>query len=210
MAASVPSSLQSPQDVQLNIIDPDGDITLIIPVKRTDAEKQRSGTSVHPRQFKVSSKHLTFASPYFKARLSANWPEGKDFTEKGSAEISIDGPGCDPETLSIILHIFHALGRHVPKQVTAERLLNIALATDYLQCHAAVEDYGRRWAETLNPSLPRAYDMETKDWILISYTFRWQELFQTTTTLAQRHGQGPLDTGGLPIPKLVKGIYSDV
>lgn len=136
MAVLFGNSLQRPRDT---IIGPHGDLTLVVP------DKGAVLTPGSPRLVsKASSKHLTFASAYFKARLGTDWPEGKDLIEMGSAELTIGGPGCDYSTLSIILHIFHALGRRVPKSVSTDALLNIAVATDYLQCHAAVEEYGLR------------------------------------------------------------------
>lgn len=195
------------------VIDPDGDIILVIPEtqpQNQDEANQKVAKSGSPRQFRVSSKHLTLASSYFKGRLKSNWPEGRELAEKGTAEISLDGPGCDPWALLLILHIFHARGRHVPETVSLKTLLKIALATDYLQCHESVENYGLRWSRNLVPQLPSTFSSNTKSSIMISYTFGWNELFQRTTQLAQQQGKGPLDTAALPIPQSIKGTLSSL
>lgn len=85
-------------------------------------------------------------------------------------------------------------------------LLKIALVTDYLQCHESVENYGLRWSRNLVPQLQSTFSSDTKSWIMISYTFEWNELFQRTAQLAQQQGKGPLDNGALPIPQCIKGI----
>lgn len=140
--------------------------------------------------------------------LGPEWSEGKELASKGAVEISIDAPGCDFDTLVIIMNIFHVRGRQIPKVIESETLLNIALATDYLQCHEAVEDYGLRWSRGLLPDLPSTFGFDTANWIFISYTFRWGDLFQRTTMLAQQHSQGPLNSSSFPILKSVKGIPS--
>lgn len=152
---------------------------------------------------------MTIASRYFKARLGANWPEGRELAENGSTELLIDGPGCDARTLLTILLILHALSREVSNSVNPGRLWKIALATDYLQCHAAVEPYGQGWVEEFKGIIPRTWCEKAKNWIMISSTFRY-EVFRAMNMLAQRRGEAPFDTGGLPIPKSVQDIFSDM
>lgn len=192
----------------MQLIDPDGDIILFIPDAPPEGQprkKQKLSNPESPWRLRVSSKHLALASAYFKKRLGPKWPEGKELASKGSVEIPMDAPGCDFDTLLIIMNIFHLRSRQIPENVKVETLLNLALATDYLQCHEAVEGYGIGWSRSLMPELPNTFSSDTRKWILIAHTFRWKSLFERTTMLAQRQGLRPFDCGSLPIPKSVKG-----
>jgi hypothetical protein len=198
----------------MQVIDPDGDVILVIPdssgegpprkkQKRTDSEISRCLD-----RFRVSSKHLILASDYFKARLGSQWHEGKELASTDLAEIPLDVPGCDSTSLKILMDIFHHRARQVPREIEFEVLLNIALATDYLQCHEAVERYGYSWLHKLTPRVTTKFSPNTKNWMFTAYVFGDNTIFGLCTMLAQQGGSGPFDCGSLPLPAFVKGIFS--
>lgn len=76
------------------VVDPDGDIILFTPgafLPNTTAGRVEECLT----RFRVSSKHLKLASPYFKAMLQNCWAEGRDLLTNGSAEIPVHI--CSPD-----------------------------------------------------------------------------------------------------------------
>lgn len=197
----------------MQIIDPDGDVIIVLPDSSGEGsprKKQKlsdSETTERAVRFRASSKHLSLASGYFKARLGRRWHEGKELASTGSAEVLVDSPGCDSTTLEIIMDILHLRTRKVPKQIGFDILLNIALATDYLQCHEAVEPYGYRWLQDLAPRMQNRFSSSTKCWMFMAHVYKRNCLFRICTRLAQQEANGPFDSGCLPFPAFIKGTY---
>lgn len=194
--------------------DPNGDVTIVVPAQQAKKqgaldrlfpppEWKRSQQDTPEARFRVSSKHLTLTSAYFRGRLGPNWPEGKALTETGSIELILSD--CDPEALCIILSIIHGYSRQVPRSVSFDLLVKLALATIYLQCHGAVEWFGTIWIDGQDLPAPPVVASVLNPWIMVAWAFSHDSAFQEVTKLAEQHMIGFFLGGGLPIPKSIIG-----
>ncbi|KAJ5114536.1 hypothetical protein NUU61_000295 [Penicillium alfredii] len=157
-------------------LDPKGDVTLVAAARDEDNPHDET-------RFPVSSRHLTLASPYFETRLKICWPEGKVLSEQGKVEMAMHD--CDADVLLIILNILHCHLWQIPQSVTLDMMIDLALTTDLLECHEAVNVFGAhvgRRAQRQDVTFDRRGHQEVDHGVL-----------------------GPIDTGNLPIPKWIRG-----
>ncbi|KAJ5510928.1 hypothetical protein N7453_003031 [Penicillium expansum] len=140
-------------------------------------------------RFQVSSKHLTLASAYFRRMLKDCWIPIND---------------CEPNILLIILNLIHGRSRQVPWKLSLPELTDIAVATDFFQCHEAIEVFARIWINNLEPLLSSSFSEDTKRWMMIAWVFKSNDILQETEEIAIQQGRGPFQTINLPIPKSIK------
>ncbi|KAJ5154030.1 uncharacterized protein N7500_009469 [Penicillium coprophilum] len=203
MSAAMSAGLQPPYQV-----DTDGDVVLFTP-KTPLIDISKGNVPGNYARFQVSSKHLALSSAYFKRMLKDRWAEGEALRTNGSAEIPVND--CKPDILLIILNLIHGQLRQVPLRLSLQQLSDIAVATDFFQCHEVVEVFAGIWIKDLwwplsipgwSPFSLSLEDMRT--WLMISCVFKSPDVFEATTRTAMRKGTGPFDTSYLPIPKSVK------
>ncbi|KAJ5124566.1 uncharacterized protein N7515_008391 [Penicillium bovifimosum] len=169
-------------------IDPDGDIILHTPdYLFIDAAK--GAVPGNYARFLVSSRHLALASPYFKAMLRDCWAEGSTLLERGSAEIPVKE--CKPDTLLIVLNLIHGRHRRVPQKLSLQQLTDIAVATDFFQCHEAVEIAASNWKAALQPSEIEMSHLteDTIKWIMIASVFDFRDTLKKVTQIASKKEQ---------------------
>ncbi|KAF3016990.1 hypothetical protein E8E15_006155 [Penicillium rubens] len=174
-------------------VDPDGDIILFTSATSESPSVDAIEGNV-PREhtrFQVSSKHLSLASDYFKRMLKACWAEGAALSTKGSAEIPVND--CKPEILLIILNIIHGRSRQVPRKLSLPQLTDIAVATDFFQCHEALEVFAGIWIQDLKPLILSSFSEDTKKWIMIAWVFKSNDILRQTETIAMQKGTDKID-----------------
>jgi hypothetical protein len=122
-------------------IDPDGDVLLVFtaPGAATPSPAKKRRLSVKSREknntpaggieMLVSSKHLTSASPVFKAMLrNGSFQEGRTLAAAGKVTIPL--PEDDSTAMKILLDILHHRSRQVPKTVTLKELAHLMILGD--------------------------------------------------------------------------------
>ncbi|OJJ31982.1 hypothetical protein ASPWEDRAFT_643803 [Aspergillus wentii DTO 134E9] len=194
----------------INEPDPNGDVTLIVTPRKKPQGLFSDIQSANPTEqpatrFRVSSRHLMLASTYFEGRLSTRWPEGEELKNKGSVELQI--PDADPDAFLIILNVIHGRLNRVPRVVTLETLTEVAILTDYFQCHEPLGLFPSKWVDSLRSPVPRPIYLGGLNWILISWVFGIDDIFTSSTKFAQRQLTRNL-TGNefeLPIPGNIRG-----
>lgn len=161
----------------------------------TEAEVQNTTDSVVMR-IRVSSKHLTLASGYFRARLEHNWSEGKILTSKGYIELPVSG--CDPEALLVLMKIIHCRTREVPEDIDVEMLYQLAKLVDYYDCLEATDFYATQWIRSNKYTLgPNDSDRLAK-WVWICWAFCKKNGFQQAVRIIQRHSKGRVQNLEIP------------
>ncbi|KAM0250809.1 hypothetical protein ACHAP5_002026 [Fusarium lateritium] len=100
------------------------------------------GGSTTQVEFRVSSRHLSLASPVFRAMLESKFKESR-LNEQGLYEIQ--ATEWDTEALVILLDIIHGHHRDVPKRISVETLSHIAIIVDYYGCHEIMELVFTAW-----------------------------------------------------------------
>ncbi|RYP04961.1 hypothetical protein DL764_004122 [Monosporascus ibericus] len=154
-------------------------------------------------QFRLSSKHLVSASPFFKKALRGPWKEGHSVTSDGYRYI--DAEEWDPDALLIVMQIIHGRNWSVPRSVSLEILAKIAVLVDYYNCHEAVHIFSEIWIKTLEGQVPAECSRELILWLGISRVFSSAEIFTVMTRTAIRQSQRPLPTLGLPAMESIIG-----
>ena len=157
----------------------------------------------------VSSKHLTLASPVFKALLRGGFAEARDFQPGGNAEVTL--PEDNPAALWLLLHVLHGQPNKVPSRIDLEMLTKIAVLVDKYELHEAAAMVTTLWFSKLDiePSpLYEGFVDKILQVICISWVLRESRIFSAMTRLAMLYSDYDLNAEGivdLPIPKEILG-----
>ena len=154
----------------------------------------------------VSGKHLELASPIFKTMVTGPFAEG----HKDSSGIrNITASDWIPDAFKVILTIIHGYHRDVPRLVSLEMLVQVAMIVDYYQCLESVEVYTDMWLEGLRSDFPTVYGRDCILFLFTSWALSKQDMFRDMTRLALRHSQKLIEVHDFPIPADVLGKSED-
>ena len=154
-------------------------------------------------RMKLSSKHLALTSMHFKKILLS---PGKEGVVLSSSTYTINALECNVEPMLILMNIIHGRVRSVPRSISLEMLVQIAVIVDYYDCHEVVELFADCWIRELSHSLPEEYGRDLLLWLAVSWIFSQKALFKAMTEVAVRKSKGPVQTLGLPIPSRIVGM----
>ncbi|KAJ4245727.1 hypothetical protein NW762_013851 [Fusarium torreyae] len=150
-------------------------------------------------RFRVSSAHLTLASPVFKAMLDGPFSEGIR-NQQGLYEIKTFDWGA--EALLILLDIIHGHHRSTPKTIELTVLLDIAVLVDYYQCHEIVEPFAEMWIAALGDKTWEDYDSSCMPWMFVSWVFGQEKFFNHMVATCLKYCKTPIRTN-LPLPSTI-------
>ncbi|EEU34832.1 uncharacterized protein NECHADRAFT_55114 [Fusarium vanettenii 77-13-4] len=151
-------------------------------------------------QMLVSSAHLSQASPVFRKMLNGLFAEA---VADSQGLYRITTTGWDPEALVIVLDIMHGHNRSVPRQLTLEMIAKVAMIVDYYDCLEIVEVFAGIWVDALAESQSGTYGKDSMLWLLVSWVFQRQDIFEKMTGLALRHSERLITVGYVPIPHVI-------
>ncbi|KAG5779155.1 hypothetical protein H9Q73_007188 [Fusarium xylarioides] len=106
----------------------------------------------------------------------------------------------DPEAFKIVLTIMHGYNRDVPRSLSLEMLVKVAMIVNYYDCLESVELYTDIWLEGLRSELPTVYGRACILCMFISWVFSESIMFRNMTELALRHSQKLIEAEDFPIP----------
>ncbi|KAI6774804.1 hypothetical protein HG530_001562 [Fusarium avenaceum] len=198
--ASVNLISMSTEQIQ---IDPEGDVLIILPVKKTVAEPEPPKSSKSPieKRFICSKKHLTFASPRAAKIFSSSFKEATK-QDDGFHHWKFDET-FDDRAFDLVLKIIHGKTREVPQSIDLDLLVAVATVVDDLQCHEALNYYGRGWISsfygTFGATLLKEMNKTLVQHVFVSFVFEHEGLFQHSTKAAIRFNNGAVPTFELPI-----------
>jgi hypothetical protein len=167
-------------------------------------EAQEEGEEVI--YFRVSSRHLMLASPWFKRLLKKEgWSES--VRSEADGLLRINAADWDEDAFLILLNMFHLRHRQVPRTVTLETLAKIAVIVDYYECGEAIELFTDMWINALKTStvVPSTYSRDLVLWIWVSWVFDMRDYFERATSVAIKQSEEASRTLDLPIPIRVTG-----
>lgn len=158
-------------------------------------------------RFRLSSRHLILASPYFRAMLTGPWVES---SSRSGSMYTTSASEWDEGALTILMDIIHGHSERVPRSMSLELLAKIAVLVDYYKCHNIVKFYSDTWIKAIlgGTGLPRKYSRDLVLWLFTSCVFVQHEIFNSLTLLALRQTRGPVRTLGLPFPDGLIGLWS--
>ncbi|KAI1302066.1 hypothetical protein F5Y03DRAFT_216802 [Xylaria venustula] len=195
------------------VLDPDGDILVIIPGKLpeglvnnpdpgTDLNGTESTTEA-PTEEAVSTEESQPNEPVppeeqwrFKASskhlalASTYIKEMMTGPWREANETHDDGlhhwnfDGFDVDAVSIILSVIHGLNRRVPRTISLAMLAQIARVVDYLDCHEVMELYASIWVDHIADTAPTPSREDWDGWISIAGVFQNPLNFKKWTRVA--------------------------
>lgn len=169
-------------------------------------EDDENDTSQGEIRVQCSSKHLSLASPVFKAMLSNDFKEGATLQSMGTLRLPL--PGDDPAALLVLLNIIHGQTEETPLQVDLCMLTRIAILVDKYRLHKAVKIFSRIWIGRVEVSDAQGSMKDINRWIFVSWVFKWPTEFKIATQMAERTTDSRIDASEgihLPIPCLIVG-----
>ncbi|RKL46026.1 hypothetical protein BFJ72_g2935 [Fusarium proliferatum] len=167
-------------------------------------------------RLRVSSAHMTLASPVIKKMLQGPWTENAESVSPGSANASsssstsvreISTIGWNADALVALLNIIHCRHSDVPTKVNLSFFADFALIVDYYQCDRAVLCFPLLWHNSLYRA-PEGFGRKPILWLYISWVFSWHETFPDMAMLIWKHGEG-LDlvkTYDLPLAEILENL----
>ncbi|KAE8137794.1 hypothetical protein BDV38DRAFT_83930 [Aspergillus pseudotamarii] len=156
-------------------------------------------------QIRVSSKHLTLSCPQFKRTLQHGFQEGNELTSKGYLEIPLQDWPAVP--FLILTMIIHGRTRTVPREVSPERLAEIALLVDYYECYEVVEVFSEMWIKAL-AEIPFASVSDAERWLFVSWVFQHDAIFESSSKYLQLRYRTKLTTIQFPFLSSVRGKFT--
>lgn len=124
---------QHPEDgTELEKLDAEGDVTLVV-----------GGNSMKPRQFLVSSRCLSLASPVFAKLFGPHFLEGSQMAKHGSVTIHLDED--DAKGMGIILGILHHQETPEIGKLSAKEVATVAICCDKYDCARVIRPWIANW-----------------------------------------------------------------
>ncbi|KAF7886461.1 hypothetical protein EAF00_010564 [Botryotinia globosa] len=215
-------------------IDPDGDLVLLlgpVPLSKFDAstsspridvpnaevlcpkaanspgETQDECTQLFRAGILVSSKHMSFASPVFKAMLTGEFREAVELREKGRTEIPL--PDDDVGAMITLVKVIHGRFKSVNKYPNLVLFAKLAILVDKYQCHESTEFAVKIWTANPRPVPWSRSWYNTACWLCVAWVFGLDDEFIKATEKIIREsgvGLGAILKGkdlALPIPERV-------
>ncbi|KAK2820005.1 hypothetical protein FQN49_007815 [Arthroderma sp. PD_2] len=169
--------------------------------------QEEHATEPPPIRFRVSSKHLTLASPLFAMMLKPTWAEGVALNSQGAAEIS--ALSSTRESLLVYLNAIHCRSQDIPWDISASQMCETAVLVDYYQSHDALRFYFDTWIKNQIGLRPGELSRDSIKWLFISWVFKKGDMFTSVARILQREAKAPLKVSKLPIPEKVIGKGED-
>ena len=205
-----------------HIIDPDGDLVLIVagaptmteslPEQQEDefSHETTKAISEHSQdahkkiRMQVSSRKVEAFSPVFRVMLQSGFAEGHQLRETGRGELHLQED--DPEAVLTIMELAHE-GSEYPSPIGFKTMKAISTLVDKYN----LEKMPSLWKDNLFDSLELLGSSSDNflSWISISWSFQKGDYFTHSTRAALLGLEGPIENGNrLSVPDWVLSRYT--
>lgn len=141
MSKGKPDNAQPLEDgTEIEKLDAEGDVTLVV-----------GGNTMSPRQFLVSSKVLSLASPVFAKLFGPHFLEGSQMAKHGSVTIHLDEDNA--KGMGIILGILHYQEIPEIEKLGAKELATLAICCDKYDCARIIRPWIANWFRKVDEGL---------------------------------------------------------
>ena len=154
-----------------------------------------SDQSLHIR---VSSKHLTLASPVFKAMFQIEFKEGQQLSSHGHVELAL--PEDNPMALLVLLNLIHGKFRVVPRKLSLWMLTKLAILVDKYEILESTELLLNLWFEEFESNTASSITDDLLPLMCVSWVFKRSSIFKEVTQRAQLESKDILEVETLPVP----------
>ncbi|KAL2108118.1 hypothetical protein VUR80DRAFT_4263 [Thermomyces stellatus] len=213
-----------------HIIDPNGDVLIILTNPRSCWEQNASSASQPEADptFLCSEKALISASPVFRRSLDGSWASPERIPGQPRR---LEADGFDEEALWKVLQTIHLNGRLPPDMAYNRRplcsrvhlrpmnitlLAEVARVVDYYGCIDAMSEISKVWFAdlalyghcarsgshtTIESYYPDLFVSHIEMLVFVAWAFRQPVLFESVTGLAVASLKWPLEAEAYPIPQ---------
>lgn len=165
-----------------------------------------TATSTREILMRVSSKHLSLASPFFNHMFHSR-PRANGASHD-QEPVTIPLRKDDLKSLQTLLYIVHGLTRQVPRRVGRDQLLQTVILIDKYEFHEVAEVFTDMWFEPLQPEIPCSLHPDLASWIYICWGLRKSRDFNTLTEIAIRETNCGLEDPDDLVPYWIIGKSS--
>ncbi|KAI9882231.1 MAG: hypothetical protein M1823_006025 [Watsoniomyces obsoletus] len=154
----------------------------------------------------VSSKHLSLASPVFKAMLRGSFRESVKLANTKEVEVRL--PDDDADIMLLMLKVIHHHWRSASRSIDFVTIKNVALMVDKYAVKETAAAGFYIWLNVLEPPEPKSFDSTVAAWLFIYWTAIRPLGFRRLTRLAERESRGRLMQEGeeqFPLPDAICG-----
>ncbi|KAF7895317.1 hypothetical protein EAF00_007131 [Botryotinia globosa] len=169
-----------------------------------EVSEPNDGSWVELKQVRmlVSSKHMSVASPVFKAMLQAS--SGIELKKTSKVELSLRDE--DSKAWNILLDIIHGRFRSVPLNINLPMFTQIALLCDKYQMHEVAYAFTPTWKMSAGHDSVSGEDIPR--WIFIAWTFNMKDVLEEITKGLTLNYTGNgiqklFSMTNLPIPQII-------
>ncbi|RDW61729.1 uncharacterized protein DSM5745_10401 [Aspergillus mulundensis] len=202
-------------------LDPEGDVFLV--VYNVPASLPDNLDHLHPTvlsgslplfgeyksvvKLRVSQKTLSLSSNYYADIFKNPVMAANQTGVQGHLRLPIMHDNAGGLAFLIVMLIAHHRTRQIPRRLTMDMLLEVALLTDYYKCHGPMAIWAKTWTQALTGT-PQALQTPADtascivEWVYIAYVFHDRELFSEVTRTAIETQTGLVQTD-LPIPAVI-------
>ncbi|KAF5598093.1 hypothetical protein FPANT_3857 [Fusarium pseudoanthophilum] len=107
----------------------------------------------------------------------------------------------------VVLDIVHRRHGNVPRVVDLRLLTHIATIVDFYGFHEVVEIFSYTWYKNMSTEFEDEYSHQTLLWLIVSWVFPNQEVFDRAARAILKHMDGPqLKTDNLPLHDVLPKI----
>jgi hypothetical protein len=109
-------------------------------------------------------------------------------------------PGSSAKLHSV--KIIHGRTRKVPRTISFDQLVDIAILVDKRDVLEAIEPFPDIWITNQALPVPTSYSRNVMTWFMLAWVFQKSELFAKMGSILERQGDGSFGEDGedLPLP----------
>lgn len=138
--------------------------------------------------------------------FSGPWKESQKLAAGKRVELREKSRVVEVHAMLILMNVIHGRGRKVPREVTLDTLVEIAVLVDCYECYEAMDVMAELWIDKLLKRMPSTYCEDILSWIFITWVFQQPSAFTLATKIAATESQQRIDPDGLPIPQRILGM----
>ncbi|KAJ8060596.1 hypothetical protein OCU04_010907 [Sclerotinia nivalis] len=142
-------------------------------------DEKLNSTQLYRYHLLVSAKHMSLASPVFKAVLAGGFRETVELREKGRTEVAL--PDDDADAMTILIDVIHGRFKLVSKTLNLGTLTRMSILVDKYQCHESVDFLRNVWTANFQTHRWSRNWYNTACWICVAWVFELDAEFKEAT-----------------------------
>lgn len=162
---------------------------------------------------RASSKHLAFASQYFKTLFYGRFKESKELSDEGRVQTRVPRSSQSREAVLLFLNAVHGSTEHIPLKISFSLYFELAVLINFFDASAQkfkfyTDTWDRGNAE-LSVTPDKSSWTKLKQIACVAWVFKKTELFEAVTReMIVRCDQRNIEFSSIPFPPRAIGKTS--